>query len=217
MYKDVTELLKSIPGAAKAVTKLITETGNAGAALLSIGTAKAEQAAQAIRDDTVARSELSKALTEAAIKFIGANSEALGKRALGSGIRRILEGQSSREAIVGLALENLFLDPPKEPPKETPNDDWLNLFGSHAERASSQTMRQHWAQILSGEIRKPGSFSLVTLQVASVLDQTLASTIQRVCPWIVDDDYIPTVGKLNEGDLYSDLLALDGVLAIGCG
>lgn len=211
MYKDWLEILNSIPGAAKAFTHLISEAGNAGAALLSIGTAKAEQAAQATRDETAARSELSKALTEAAVKFIAANSEAFGKRALDFGIRKLVEGQSNREAVMSQTLENLLLNPPDEPPKDTPSDDWLNLFGSYAERASSHTMRQHWAQILGGEIRKPGSYSMVTLQIASLLDQTLAMTIQRVCPWIVDGEYIPAVGKLNEGDFYGDLLALDGL------
>jgi hypothetical protein len=43
MYNDLEELLKSIPGAAKAVAHLVRELGNAGTALVRIGTAKAEQ------------------------------------------------------------------------------------------------------------------------------------------------------------------------------
>jgi hypothetical protein len=211
MLKDLAELLKSLPGAAKAVAHLIAETGNAGAALLSIGTAKAKQVAQAVSDETAARSKLSAALTKAAEKYIAANAQALGKRALDHGIRRIMEQQANREAVTTQALENLLLDPPKQPPGDTPSDDWLNLFGSYAERASSETMRQHWAQILNGEIRKPGSFSMVTLQIASVLDKRLATIIQTVCSWIVDGDYVPTIGKLNEGEIYGDLLTLDGI------
>ena len=40
-------LLKAVPGAAKALTEVVGEVGHAGAALVRIGTAKAEQKVQA--------------------------------------------------------------------------------------------------------------------------------------------------------------------------
>jgi uncharacterized protein DUF2806 len=208
---DLAELIKSLPGAAKAFAHLVTEVGDAGAATLSIATQKAKQKAQRIADQTDASTKISRAVTKAAEKYMAANALDIGRRSLDFEIRRMMKQQASREAVFLQAAENLSLDPPQSPPDDVPTDDWLNLFASYAERASSETMRQHWAQILSGEIRKPGAFSLVTLQVASVLDKKLASIIENVCSFLVDRKYIPTFGRLNEGEFYSQLLALDSI------
>jgi hypothetical protein len=219
MYEQWSDLLKSIPGAAKAVTELVGEAGNLGKATLSIGTAKAAQIAQAIRDETAVRSRMSNALTTAAETYILANPESLGQRAVEHGIRKIIQQEVNREAVMLKTLEYLHDDPPPEPTRNTPSDDWLNLFGSHAERATSETMREHWAQILKGEIRQPGSFSFATLQMAALLDHRLASTIQEMCRWIVDGIFIPTIERLNVGEPYSKLLMLDsiGFLRVGSG
>ncbi|SFQ11457.1 Protein of unknown function [Mesorhizobium sp. NFR06] len=59
------------------------------------------------------------------------------------------------------------------------DDDWLNFFEGYAEKASSENMRKLWGRILAGEIRKPGAFSLRTLQIASELDRETASLFQE--------------------------------------
>ena len=52
--------------------------------------------------------------------------------------------------------------------------DWLNYFGGHAEKASTETARMRWAKVLAGEIRRPGSFSLRTLRFLAEVDQETA-------------------------------------------
>lgn len=164
-------------------------------------------------------SALIKALTKAAERYVDRNAEDLGRRAFEHSAGKLVQQQVSREMVTMLALEDLRDKPPPEPPKDTPTDDWLNLFSSYAERASSNKLREHWAQILSGEIRKPGSFSMTTLQLASVLDQKLAEAITRASAWVLDDEFIPIIGPLTVGKLYSDLVILDGVgfLRLGAG
>jgi hypothetical protein len=58
--------------------------------------------------------------------------------------------------------------------------DWLNYFEGYAEKASTTNMRSFWGRILSGEIRRPGSFSLTTLRVASELTQQTAKNFQEL-------------------------------------
>ncbi|MCQ8873603.1 DUF2806 domain-containing protein [Mesorhizobium sp. LMG17149] len=58
--------------------------------------------------------------------------------------------------------------------------DWLNYFESYSEKASTTNMRSFWGRILSGEIRRPGSFSLTTLRVASELTQQTAKDFQEL-------------------------------------
>lgn len=59
------------------------------------------------------------------------------------------------------------------------DDDWLNYFERYAEQASSERMRDLWARVLAGEIRKPRSFSLVTLRFMSELDKDIAEIFER--------------------------------------
>lgn len=59
-------------------------------------------------------------------------------------------------------------------------DDWMNIFGSYAEKASSETMRRVWARVLSDEIRKQGSFSPSALRIVSELDAKTAKSFQEI-------------------------------------
>jgi Protein of unknown function (DUF2806) len=148
-------------------------------------------------------------MTAAAVEYIEANSLAIGERALQHGVQRIVKQQFNRETVVLKTLENLHRDPPHEAPTEVPSD-WLNLFGSYAERASSEKLREHWSAILEGEIRKPGAFSFATLQLASILDERLASTIEGMRPWILES-CIPLIGELAEDAQYKNVLSLTGI------
>ena len=58
------------------------------------------------------------------------------------------------------------------------DQDWLNHFASYAERVSSEGVRNLWARVLAGEIRRNGSFSLSSLRLLSELDQKMATTFQ---------------------------------------
>jgi hypothetical protein len=80
-------------------------------------------------------------------------------------------------------------------------------------------MKEHWARILKGEIRAPGSFSLSTLQIMSVLDKMLADTVIRIWPAVIADGYVATIGRFNEGQFYTDLVTLDtlGLIRLGHG
>jgi hypothetical protein len=219
MSTDWADLLRVFPGAAKAVAELVQETGRAATAFVSIATARARQIEQGINDETTARTKIVNALADAGVSRISDKKEELGQRAIEHFAQKVVQQQVNRESVTLLALERLASDPPPEPPKEVPADDWLNLFGSFAERASSQKMREHWAQILSGEIRKPGSFSFVTLQLSSVLDQRLASIIEKTCGWIVDRRFVPMIVTDHGGPTYQELLTLDGIgfLSLGTG
>ena len=58
------------------------------------------------------------------------------------------------------------------------DNDWLNHLEEYAEKASSERMQDLWARVLAGEIRKPQSFSLMTLRFLSELDQKIATLFE---------------------------------------
>ena len=219
---DWLALIKSIPGLAKAVADLIGDVSRLGSAGAKLGISKIDSARQAIEDQTAKASALTKAqvenetaiaraITDAAVKYIGAHGGQIAERALSRGLHQLMKEQHNREMVVVKTIEHLEHEPPEKVLEETPSDDWLNLFGRYAETASSEKLREHWASILAGEIRKPGSFSFITLHLASVLDERLAKTIEEIRPWIIDNQMIPLIGPMSEGSRYSDLLTLAGI------
>jgi hypothetical protein len=219
---DWLSFVKSIPGAAKALTELVGEIGHLGASGAKLGRAKIDQRRRSIENQTNQDTDMSnvrtesdvaitEAITAASIKYIEANAQQIGERALSHGVQRMVKEQQNRENVAIKTVETLQLEPPKEITSEIPSDDWLNLFGRYAQDATSEKMQYHWAHILAGEIRKPGSFSFITLHLASVLDEKLARIIESLRPWIIATDNIALVGPFAKGDRYSDLIILAGI------
>lgn len=63
-------------------------------------------------------------------------------------------------------------------PDERPDEDWINRFFSAAEDVSSEQMQELWGRILSGEIKKPGSYSLKTLDFVRNLTKADATLLE---------------------------------------
>lgn len=61
------------------------------------------------------------------------------------------------------------------------SDDWLNEFENFAKLKSSEDMKLIFGKILSGEIIKPGSFSIRTIRLISQLDNQAAIIFQNLC------------------------------------
>jgi hypothetical protein len=74
----------------------------------------------------------------------------------------------------------------------------MNLFVSYAERASSEDLQDVLARILAGEIRRPGSFSLRTMQFMSVLDHDLAKSVELAVSCTIGSRYVPMNGPLKK-------------------
>lgn len=163
--------------AGKAISRLI----GAG---VEIPAAWLEQKAQSIRDETEARSKMMQTLAEKSTE-LGLQDPKLLERGLNSLLGRAYREQENREAIAGKVAEQLRLDPP---PLDSagPSDDWLNVFEDYAAKASSEWVRENWARVLAGEIRKPNSFSLQTLAFLAQLDQPSAVAAEAVLSRVVN-------------------------------
>jgi hypothetical protein len=221
------DLINAIPGLAKAVTELIGNISHIGSAASKLATARIGQQQAKIEDQTNrdtavsqaitgAEVAITKALTDSAVDYIKSQGTVIGERALAHGIHRMIKQQANLEVVVVKTIDQLQIAPPDKVPAGLPSDDWLNLFGRYAENASSEKMREHWAHILAGEIKNPGSFSFIALHLASVLDEKLATTIEKFRPWIYLGS-IPLIEPLAEGPYYSDVVTLDGIGFVSLG
>lgn len=147
-----------------------------------------------------------------ALERLGESGQ-FGSRALENNVEDILLGQGNKDAIAALAIEDL---------RENANtdevtsedvliaDDWMNLFSSHAENASSEHLQLMWGKVLAGEIRKPGSFSLSTLRFISELDRDIAEKFQDFIRDRFDRQFLVKPEKM-EGQTLLDAAFLEEV------
>lgn len=189
--------------AGKAISRLVAGVTDIPAAWL-------ERRAQRIKDETLARSTIMKAVAKASADAAVANPDLL-DRALERHIAEIYRKQETREEIAQRTIENLAAEPPPEEQQEGPSDDWMNVFERLAENASSDRMKDLWSKILAGEIRQPQSISLATLNFFSIMDHRLAVAIEEVFQWVIFGDSLP-LQVTERIDLQTLLLMRDGGL-----
>lgn len=86
--------------------------------------------------------------------------------------------------------------------KETEDisEDWLNEFENLARLKSSDDMKLVFGKILSGEIIKPGSFSIKTIKLISQLDNQAAKLFQMFCSQAVS---LRIVGNIYDARVIS--------------
>jgi hypothetical protein len=172
-------LLKALLGkeAQRALGRLI-------GGVTAIPTAYLESKAQKIHDRAKADSLVSHAIAKKIAKAAG-DDPALIQRALERFSIEYVGEQKNREAIGRFAAEDLGHRPSAS--DQPVDEEWLNKFGRYANDVSSDEMQRLWGMLLAGEIRAPGSTSLRTLHLLSMLDSATAKTFERFAPWILGD------------------------------
>lgn len=101
------------------------------------------------------------------------------QRELGEAIRQ----QNNLEAVLETAFYEI--EQVTESSDESVDEDWFVRFLDIAKDISNEDMQRIWGKILAGEISKPGSFSLRTLDIVRNLSQKEAAVFQRVAPLII--------------------------------
>ncbi len=70
--------------------------------------------------------------------------------------------QGNMRAIVACAIDEAGNG---DAPSQDVDDDWTARFFDHAKDVSNEDMQNLWAKVLAGEVRRPGRFSLRTLDI----------------------------------------------------
>ena len=107
--------------------------------------------------------------------------------------RNLLLGQIRGEVNVAKALlhaEDELATDPHMPPDRTVDDDWLYSWRDLASKVSSEKLQTLWGQVLAGEVRSPGAFSLRTLEFLKTLSQQEASQIEKLGPFVIDGEFV---------------------------
>lgn len=142
------------------------------------------------------------------------DTESLLQRAQNRFLFQEMKKQQNIESIICKAYENLQN---VTSVSDTPvDDDWINTFFDSVANVSSEQMQIIWSKILSGEVEKPGRFSLRTLNTLKCLTKFDASIIKKIIPFSIcaQDNYIIILDHdlLDKfGISYSDLLLLQDI------
>lgn len=121
------------------------------------------------------------------------------KRAFETHYKGILREQENKEAVVESALEDLRSDPMSEDamssgPEEL-SEDFLGRFEEYAKGASTEELRERWGKILSGEIRKPGTFSRKVLRAIDELEPSIAALFEDVSKFCIQGAMFRSIAR----------------------
>ena len=139
-----------------------------------------------------------RAETNARIQLINANTEQIARKmqvdeayaqaAVTKFGKKILQQQINLDKVCGVAEVEIrrlqSSDPdPSFLTESTPeiSDDWVNSFREQASTKTSQDMQILFGKILAGEICRPTSFSIRTVQIMGQLDTRTASLFRKLC------------------------------------
>lgn len=130
---------------------------------------------------------------------------------------RELRRQGNLEAIAEAAVSHL----PEQVSSIAVDEDWKARFFNIAEDVSNTEMQDLWGKILAGEVARPGTYSVRTLEILKNLSQREAEAFQKLRYLALDVGHVLKVGSMahfNEfGLIFDDILNLReaGLLADG--
>jgi len=115
---------------------------------------------------------------------------------------RLLARRLNITKIIAMAEEEASSVADKDVSDKTVDPDWFTRWRANAEEVSEEHMRGLWARILFGEVQRPGTFSLHTLEFMRRLSKEDAELIERLAPFIT-----------AERDLFTRNVYVDPILA----
>ena len=120
---------------------------------------------------------------EARAKLVSPQAALQGEVTIGELItQRIQFQEEKRQANIGSVVEQAANELGDNEVQDTPIDhDWTARFFSDVQDVSSEDMQLLWARILAGEVERPGSTAIKTLQILKNLDKTTATIFRNLC------------------------------------
>ncbi|MBQ4439169.1 DUF2806 domain-containing protein [bacterium] len=113
----------------------------------------------------------------------GTDFSELAKRANGRLVFQELKKQNNIDNVVGYAAQDLSNE---KVVSEQPVDiDWVTRFFDSVSDVSSEDMQRIWGKILAGEVKRPGTFSLRTLQVIKNINKEEAKLFEKIAPFVM--------------------------------
>ena len=189
-----------VPIKVPAIEKLLDYTasgiGSVAGSMFAAWRARREAAAKEITARGEAQVERIRAESRASTMHIIANAQSDARAILVSSesaiqgelditdtvTQRIRFQEEKRQRNIGAIIEQAALElGDSEVTDSDPDHDWTARFFNDAPDVSSEQMQSLWAKILAGEVKRPGSTSIKTLNILRNLDHTTARLFAMLC------------------------------------
>ena len=92
-----------------------------------------------------------------------------------------------------------------------PDPDWTARFFDCIQDVSSDDMQRLWAKLLSGEVERPGSTSLRTLDTLKNMTKIEAQIFSKLCNYVLDTG---VCSVFNEGKYTEDIVELSHIYLV---
>ena len=105
-------------------------------------------------------------------------------------LRRITYQQAKKQRNIENIIQRAAQDlsSVEEVSADPVDEDWIARFFSISEDISTEQMQQLWGRILAGEVSKPKSFSLRTLDVLKNITKNEADVVEKVALAVLSQD-----------------------------
>lgn len=109
--------------------------------------------------------------------------------------KRIPREQRNLAAAIRAAQRAIESDPDFSPPDQQIDPDFLDCWQDMAEKANHGYARRLWGKILKGELERPGSFPLKTLEIIRRLTQKEAELFAGIARYAIGDGILALDGS----------------------
>lgn len=100
-------------------------------------------------------------------------------------VTKELKRQNNINNVVAVAAQSLKDD--KDVSSEPVNPDWATRFFDIAQDISDETMQDLWGRILAGEVKRPKSYSLRTLEALRNITHEEAELFEKIAQFVLYD------------------------------
>ena len=126
---------------------------------------------------------IAKAQADARSLLVSSDATVQGEVAFGDLVTQRIQFQEEKrlaniESVVKQSAQELG---DKEVQDHEVDHDWTARFFGEVQDVSSQELQWLWAKVLAGEIERPGSTSIKTLNIMKTLDKTMAGLFRKLC------------------------------------
>ncbi|WP_436199995.1 DUF2806 domain-containing protein [Astrobacterium formosum] len=118
---------------------------------------------------------------------------------------------ANRASVVQIAFDDLASEHASTDAPSEIEDDWLNVFARISEDKSSEELQVLFGRILAGEIRRPGSFSLRTIQIMATISKQDAERLSTLLSFTINEILVPYKSDENGRPEYQERMFLEEI------
>lgn len=174
-----------VPAAEKLLDYAASGIGSVAGSMLAPWQARQQVRARLI--DAQGKADTLKLITEAQSEaratLVSPEAATQGELTISETVRQRIEFQEEKRqrnigTVVTQAAQALG---DREVPEHEPDHDWTARFFNEVQDISSEGMQTLWAKVLAGEVERPGSTAIHTLDILRNLDQRAAEVFKALC------------------------------------